>query len=55
MQRIMSSKRWRFTLKEELVRYLLIMIVHALTALLIAWFSGIQWVLMCWVMAKAGK
>jgi hypothetical protein len=25
------------------------------TALLIAWFSGIQWVLMCWVMAKAWK
>jgi hypothetical protein len=24
-------------------------------ALLIAWFSGIQWVLMCWVMARAGK
>jgi len=28
---------------------------YFLTALLIAWFSGIQWVLMCWVMAKAGK
>jgi hypothetical protein len=28
---------------------------YFLTALLVAWFSGIQWVLMCWVMAKAGK
>jgi hypothetical protein len=26
-----------------------------LTALLIAWLSGVQWVLMCFVMQKAGK
>lgn len=25
------------------------------TALVIAWFSGIQWVLMCWLMDKAEK
>jgi hypothetical protein len=25
------------------------------TALVIAWLSGFQWVLMCWLMEKAGK
>ncbi len=28
---------------------------YLLTALVIAWLSGIQWVLMCIVMQKAGK
>ena len=28
---------------------------YFLTALVIAWFSGIQWVLMCWLMEKIGK
>ncbi len=28
---------------------------YFLTALVIAWFAGIQWVGMCWVMEKAGK
>ena len=28
---------------------------YFLTALIIAWLSGIQWVLMCLVMEKAGK
>jgi hypothetical protein len=28
---------------------------YFLTALFIAWLSGIQWVLMCWVMEKTGK
>ena len=28
---------------------------YFLTALLIAWLSGVQWVLMCYVMQKAGK
>lgn len=28
---------------------------YFLTALVIAWFSGCQWVLMCWLMVKAGK
>ncbi len=28
---------------------------YFLTALLIAWLSGFQWVLMCWLMERAGK
>lgn len=28
---------------------------YFLTALVIAWFSGLQWTLMCWLMDKAGK
>ena len=28
---------------------------HLLTALVIAWLSGVQWVFMCWLMEKAGK
>jgi hypothetical protein len=28
---------------------------YFLTALLIAWLSAFQWVLMCWLMDKAGK
>jgi hypothetical protein len=28
---------------------------YFLTALVIAWFSGLQWALMCWLMDKAGK
>ena len=28
---------------------------YFLTALVIAWFSGFQWVLMCWLLDKAGK
>ncbi len=26
-----------------------------MTALVIAWLSGFQWVLMCWLMERAGK
>lgn len=28
---------------------------YFLTALFIAWLSGVQWVLMCWVMVKVGR
>ncbi len=28
---------------------------YFLTAIVIAWLSGIQWVLMCWLMEKTGK
>jgi len=28
---------------------------YFLTAIVIAWFAGIQWALMCWLMDKAGK
>jgi hypothetical protein len=28
---------------------------YFLTALVIAWLSGIQWALMCWLMQKIGK
>ncbi|MCI5224479.1 MAG: DUF1360 domain-containing protein [Candidatus Electrothrix sp. AR4] len=28
---------------------------YFLTALVIAWLSGFQWVLMCWLMERAGK
>jgi hypothetical protein len=28
---------------------------YFLTALLIAWLSAFQWVIMCWLMEKAGK
>jgi hypothetical protein len=28
---------------------------YFLTALVIAWFSGVQWALMCWLMDKTGK
>ena len=28
---------------------------YFLTALVIAWFSGFQWLIMCWFMEKAGK
>ncbi|RPI19304.1 MAG: DUF1360 domain-containing protein [Ignavibacteriae bacterium] len=28
---------------------------YFLTALVIAWFSAFQWIIMCWLMAKAGK
>ncbi len=28
---------------------------YFLTALVIAWLAGVQWVLMCWLMEKAGK
>ena len=28
---------------------------YFLTALVIAWLSGMQWTLMCWLMDKAGK
>ncbi len=28
---------------------------YFLTAIVIAWFAGIQWSLMCWLMDKAGK
>ena len=28
---------------------------YFLTALVIAWFSGLQWALMCWLMEKASK
>jgi len=25
------------------------------TALIVAWFAAFQWILLCWLMAKAGK
>jgi hypothetical protein len=28
---------------------------YFLTALVMAWLSGLQWALMCWLMDKAGK
>ncbi len=28
---------------------------YFLTALVIAWLSGLQWVVMCWLMEKIGK
>jgi hypothetical protein len=28
---------------------------YFLTAIVITWFSGLQWTLMCWLMDKAGK
>lgn len=28
---------------------------YFLTALVIAWFAGLQWIIMCWFMKKAGK
>lgn len=28
---------------------------YFLTALVIAWFAGFQWAIMCWLMDKAGK
>lgn len=28
---------------------------YFLTAIVIAWFSGLQWAVMCWLMDKAGK
>jgi hypothetical protein len=28
---------------------------YFLTILVVAWLSGFQWVLMCWLMEKAGK
>lgn len=28
---------------------------YFLTAIVIAWLSALQWVLMCWLMEKAGK
>lgn len=28
---------------------------YFLTAVVIAWLGGLQWVLMCWLMEKAGK
>ena len=28
---------------------------YLLTAFIIAWFSGFQWILMCWLMKKTGK
>ena len=28
---------------------------YFLTALVIAWFSAFQWILMCWLMGNAGK
>lgn len=28
---------------------------YFLTALIIAWFAGIQWAIMCWLMDKTGK
>jgi len=31
------------------------MLDYFLTALVIAWLSAFQWVLMCWLMEKAGK
>ena len=31
------------------------LIDYFLTALLIAWLSAFQWILMCWLMDKAGK
>ncbi len=28
---------------------------YLLTAIVIAWLGALQWILMCWLMAKAGK
>lgn len=28
---------------------------YLLTALVVAWFAALQWVVMCWLMEKAGK
>ncbi len=33
----------------------LFLLDYFLTSLVVAWLSGFQWVLMCWVMDKAGK
>ena len=43
------------TLKEHLRGQIAFLHMLVLLPLIIAWFSAFQWVVMCWLMNKAGK